>query len=149
MTFLGVQGSGVQKLLDATGPVWSAISEIINQRPAAVLAGLLFGLSLLLAMTAIVTFWKMHSLQIRQRQMSQAMEAQAAMLIEKMKAYIDEKIETVSVHPIPAATAEPEHKAQDAPVSSSAALMREELASLQMDLLPQGSPPPAGAAKAN
>lgn len=143
----------MQKLLDAIGPVWDAISETINQRPAVVLAGLLFGLSLLLAITAIVTFWKMRSLQIRQRQMSLAMEAQAAALIEKMKAYIDEKIETVSMHQPPAVRPEAEHKAPDSPASSAAAsagaLMREELASLQIDLLPQGSSPPAGTAKAN
>jgi predicted PurR-regulated permease PerM len=118
---------------------WDWLSQIINQRPVPFLAGLLFALILLVMAAVIVFLVRYRLLNSRLRQLHHVVELQATIL-EKLKAHIDEKIDSVSWQQQRFATAVADSKSKRTGQSSTA-LIREELASARMDLLSDEAEP--------
>jgi hypothetical protein len=115
---------------------WNWASQTLSQRPGPLFAGLFFALTLVLAIMAFVLFARLRSLNLRQRQLHRAIESQATVM-EKLKAYVDERVQAV-----PSAVVL-NHVAENSRMQGlSAAQMREELTSVRMDLL-AGEPPTA------
>jgi len=109
---------------------WDRFILLADQSPRSIFAGILVVLTVLVGIAIIALFSRLRSLKVRNRQLAENMEALSARL-EETRAVLDAKISALSADrarkaPAPA----PKDKERELP----AALMREELVSLQLDL---------------
>jgi hypothetical protein len=126
--------------------LWMKFVEIVDRSPQPLFAGLVGGLALLLAVATITGFARLRSLRLRYRQLADNFDA-LSMLVEQNNTHLQSEIQTLSFKHQMSNSAQlsmSKESRRDQP----AALMREELASLQMDLrelAPESTDDPAGA----
>jgi hypothetical protein len=113
----------VQQLIWA----WGWVQQSIPQSPGAVLTAGLCLLTILSASFAVVLLGRLRIVSLRQRRLAQAMEAQA-LLLEKLSS----RVESVFNTPVPLLL---NMTAKESNPDMHVALLREELASLRMDLI--------------
>lgn len=123
-----------------SGHIWDWISQIVSQRPEPFLAALLVALALVLTLTVIVFFSRIRAVSARVRQLHQVVEMQAA-IIEKLREHFDERIDGVTGQQQRFAATMKVTQRQAEPIP--AALIREELASVRMDMLSEDPAPVA------
>jgi hypothetical protein len=113
---------------------WDRFILVADQSPRSIFAGILVVLTVLVGIALISLFSRLRSLKARNRQLGESLEALSSRLEEtrvSLDAKLDAKISALSASgareaPAPA----PKDKERELP----AALMREELVSLQLDL---------------
>ena len=107
---------------------WDRFILVADQSPRSIFAGILVVLTVLVGIAIISLFSRLRSLKARNRQLHESVEALSARL-EEARAGLDAKISALAAgrsHETPAS----KDKERELP----AALMREELVSLQHDL---------------
>ncbi len=110
--------------------IWDRFIVLADQSPRSIFAGILVVLTVLVGIAIISLFSRLRSLKARNRQLAESVEALSARL-EETRAGLDARLSALSAD-----------RAREAPAPASrgterelpAALMREELASLQHDL---------------
>jgi hypothetical protein len=118
-----LDGPVVQQLIWA----WNWVQQSVPQSAGEILAAGLCLLTLLSASLAIFFSARLRTISLRQRRLAQAMEAQA-LLLEKLKDNVENMLSTPAPLLIQAA-------AKENNPDMHVALLREELASLRMDLI--------------
>lgn len=109
---------------------WDRFILVTDQSPRSIFAGILVVLTVLVGIAIISLFSRLRTLKARNRQLTESVDALSARL-EEARAGLDARISALSADrareaPAPA----PRDKDRELP----AALMREELVSLQLDL---------------
>lgn len=115
---------------DFLASVWNQFTLLVDKSPRSIFAGLLAILAGLAGVAIISLFSRLRSVKSRNRQLQENVDALSVRL-EETRADLDAKISALSVErtreaPIPV----PKNEKRELPV----ALMREELASLQLDM---------------
>ena len=115
----------------SSGGVWLSVLAVIGKWHASIFAGFLVALAVILAIVATTGFLRLRTLQRRQRQLARGLDMQIA-LLQELKRSVEEQIGSLQAR---VSQTEQRNSASPGTVHSPAALIREELASLRMDLL--------------
>ena len=110
--------------------VWGRFTILADQSPRSIFAGILAVLTVLVGIAIISLFSRLRSLKTRNRQLAESVEALSARL-EETRAGLDARISALSAD---RARETPVPPSRDKERELPAALMREELVSLQHDL---------------
>jgi len=113
---------------DYLSAAWDQFTFLADKSPRSIFAGILAILTGLAGIAIVSLFSRLRSLKARNRQLAETVEALSARL-EETRAGLDAKISALSADLAREAPA-PKDKERERP----AALMREELVSLQLDL---------------
>jgi len=109
---------------------WDRFTLLADQSPRSIFAGILAVLTVLVGIAIISLFSRLRNLKVRNRQLAESMDALSARL-EETRAGLDAKISALSADRAREVAAP---ALRDKERERPAALMREELASLQLDL---------------
>ena len=109
---------------------WDRFTLLADQSPRSIFAGILAVLTVLVGIAIISLFSRLRNLKVRNRQLAESMDALSARL-EETRASFDSRLSALSADRTREAPA-PTSKGKERELP--AALMREELASLQLDL---------------
>jgi hypothetical protein len=107
---------------------WDRFILLADRSPRSIFAGILAVLTVLVCIAIISLFSRLRSLKVRNRQLAESVEALSARL-EETRASLDAKISA-----LPADRSRETPASKDKERELPAALMREELVSLQHDL---------------
>jgi len=110
--------------------IWSRFILIADQSPRSIFAGILAVLTVLVGIAIISLFSRLRNLKTRNRQLAESVEALSARL-DEMRRTLEAKISALSADRAREVAAP---AFRDKERERPAALMREELASLQLDL---------------
>lgn len=122
----------VSEVVQFLSSAWSGFVQFADQSSRPIFAAMVVGLALLFFAMTLVFFSRLRRLQTRHRLLSDNVEALSSLLAET-KAALERDIRSVRLQPRPQPPA-PVAAAKAPTVEHPAALMREELAHLKMDL---------------